>query len=67
MSTTEAQAKTDEDSVVRMREVSVSRYPGREPVTVRTTRVPGEDPSREERMRAGLRRMLLEGRISLLD
>jgi hypothetical protein len=61
------QAKTDEDSVVRMRKVSVSRYPGREPVTVRTTRVPGDDPSHEERIRAGLRRMLLEGRISLLD
>ena len=65
MSQVESPAGTDTDDASLDREVSVSLYPGRHPVTVRTTHVPGEDPSREERMRAGLRRLVQEGRISL--
>jgi hypothetical protein len=64
MSKVETRAEADDDPSLD-REVSVSRYPGRDPVTVRTTRVPGEEPSREERIRAGLRRLAAEGRITL--
>jgi hypothetical protein len=65
MSETETQAEADEGEVSLEREVSVSRYPGRDPVTVRTTVLPGEEPSREVRIRAGLRRLAAEGRITL--
>jgi hypothetical protein len=41
----------------------VVRYRDRDPVTVRTTRVPGDEPSREQRILAGLRRLAHEGRI----
>ena len=66
MAETEAAEETYED-MLRAREVTLSRYPGREPVTVRTSHVPGEVPSREKRIRAGMRRMLQEGRLSLVD
>ena len=65
MSQTETPEETDEDELSLEREVSVSRYRGREPVTVRTTRVPGDDRSREERMRSGLHRLTREGRVTL--
>jgi hypothetical protein len=65
MSEVESPAETDGDDALLEREVSVSRYSDCEAVTVRTTRLPGEKPSREERIRAGLRRMALEGRIEL--
>ncbi len=65
MSEVESRAETDGDGVSLEREVSVSHYPGRDPVTVRTTRVPGEEPSREKRIRAGLRRFAHEGRPAL--
>jgi hypothetical protein len=65
MSDVEARAEADEDEVSLAREVSVSHYPGCEPVTVRTTRLSGEESSRDERIRAGLRRMVQEGRIAL--
>jgi hypothetical protein len=65
MSRIESPAETDEDELWFEREESVSRYPGCDPVTVRTTRVPGEEPTREERIRAGLRRLAHEGRITL--
>jgi hypothetical protein len=65
MSKVDSRAETDGDDVPLEREVSVSRYRDCEAVTVRTTRLPGEEPSREERIRAGLRRMALEGRITL--
>ena len=64
MSDAETPAETHGD-VLRAREVSVSRYPGREPVTVRTTYLSGDEPNREERIRAGLHRLALEGRITL--
>jgi hypothetical protein len=53
------------DDVSRDREVSVFRYPGREPVIVRTVKLQGDEPSREERIRARLHRVALEGRITL--
>jgi hypothetical protein len=56
---------TKEDGASLDRKVTVFRYHGREPVIVRTVKVPGEEPSREERIRAGLRRLASEGRISL--
>jgi len=59
----EERVETDAADATLARKISVSRYPGRHPVTVRTTRVPGEEPSREERMLAGMRRMAQEGRI----
>jgi hypothetical protein len=63
MSKFEMEADENEDSLER--EVSVSHYPGRDPVTVRTTRLNGDEPSRDKRIRAGLRRMLREGRVTL--
>jgi hypothetical protein len=65
MSDVKTRAETDEDDVVNDRARSLSRYPGRVPVTVRTTELEGEEPSREERLRAGLRRLAQEGRIAL--
>jgi hypothetical protein len=65
MSHVESPAEADEGEDSLTREVSLSRYPGRDPVTVRTTRLDGEEPSREERIRAGLRRLAEEGRIEL--
>jgi hypothetical protein len=65
MSEVEMQAEGEENEVSPEREVSVSRYAGRGPVTVRTTRLDGEEPSREERILAGLRRLAQEGRINL--
>jgi hypothetical protein len=65
MSEVESPAETEEDVVALEGEVTVSRCPGRDPVTVVTTRVPGEEPTREERIRAGLRRLAHEGRITL--
>jgi hypothetical protein len=65
MSNSELSGETDEDEGSFEPEVSVSRYPGRDPVTVRTTRVPGEEPGREERIRAGLHRLVQEGKITL--
>jgi hypothetical protein len=60
-----ATAETDDVDLTEGREVSLSTYPGREPVTVRTTHLDGEEPTREERIRAGLRRLAREGRIPL--
>jgi hypothetical protein len=65
MSNAEARAETVPDEVSLERDVRVSRYPGHDPVIVRTTEVPGEEPSSEERMLAGLRRLAYEGRITL--
>jgi hypothetical protein len=63
MSKAKERAETEDEDATLARELSVSRYPGREPVTVRTTQVPGEEPSPEERMLAGVRRLAQEGRI----
>jgi hypothetical protein len=65
MSNVESPAETEEDEASLEREVSVSHYPGRDPVTVRTTRLPGEESTREERIRSGLRRLAQEGKITL--
>jgi hypothetical protein len=65
MSEAEMRAEIEEDEISVAQEVSVSRYPGRDTVMVRTTELPGEEPSREERIRAGLRRLAREGWITL--
>ncbi|HEY7266220.1 MAG TPA: hypothetical protein VH501_00870 [Solirubrobacterales bacterium] len=59
----EVDAQTDDEELLREREVSVVRYRDRDPVTVRTTEVPGEELTREQRILAGLRRLAQEGRI----
>jgi hypothetical protein len=65
MSEVKTRSESDKDDVTDYRERSLYRYPGRVPVTVRTTELDGEEPSREERLRAGLRRLAQEGRIAL--
>ena len=65
MSNVESVAETEEDEGSLEQEVSVSHYPGRDPVTVRTTRLPGEESTREERIRSGLHRLAQEGKITL--
>ena len=60
-----AGAKEDEEPVDR--KVTVFRYHGRDPVIVRTAHLSGGEPSREDRIRAGLRRLALEGRASLMS
>ena len=62
MSKVESPAETSEKEDPLAREVSVSRYPGRDPVTVRTAQLDGEEPDREARILAGLRRLAREGR-----
>jgi hypothetical protein len=65
MSEAEMRAEIEEDEISAVQEVSVSRSPGRDTVRVRTTELPGEEPSREERIRAVLRRLAQEGWITL--
>jgi hypothetical protein len=62
MAEVETQAEAEDDDVALDREVTVSRYADRDPVTVRTTHLDGEEPSREARILAGLRRLAREGR-----
>jgi hypothetical protein len=66
MSKLQSPAEAKEDELPLDRKVTVVRYHGREPVIVRTARLPGEEPSREERVRAGLRRLAADGRIITL-
>jgi hypothetical protein len=67
MSEVEAQAEADDEKLLSGREVSVVRYRDHEPVTVRTTEVPGEELTREQRILAGLRRLAQEGRLPKLS
>jgi hypothetical protein len=64
MSKVESPAESSEDEDSLHREVSVYRYPGCDPVTVRTARLEGEEPSREQRILAGLHRLAREGRLT---
>ena len=64
MSKVESPAESSEDEDSLDREVSVYHYPGRDPVTVRTARLEGEEPSREQRILAGLRFLPREGRLT---
>jgi hypothetical protein len=65
MSRVQSPAEGKEDEPPLDRKVTVFRYHGREPVIVRTVKLTGEEPSREDRIRAGLRRLAQEGRVSL--
>ena len=67
MSKVESPAEDNEPEVSVDREVAVFRYAGRAPVIVRTAHLPGEEPSREERIRAGLKRLATEGRVTLVS
>jgi hypothetical protein len=65
MSKDESGSEADDREILFARRVHVFRPHGREPVTFMTTRLPGEEPTREERVRAGLRRLAYEGRPTL--
>jgi hypothetical protein len=65
MSKLQSPAEAPEDEEPLDRKVSVFRYRDREPVIVRTAQLSGGEPSREDRIRAGLRRLALEGRANL--
>jgi hypothetical protein len=55
----------DADDAVLARKRQIFRYPGADPVTFMTTRLPGAKSTREERIRAGWRRLAHEGRVNL--
>jgi hypothetical protein len=55
----------DTDDALRPRKREIFRYPGADPVTFMTTRLPGTEPTRDERIRAGLRRLAHERRLNL--
>ena len=59
------ESEPDMDDVVHTRKREIFRYPGADPVTFMTTRLPGAESTREERIRAGLRRLAHEGRLNL--
>jgi hypothetical protein len=59
------ESESDTDDAVRTRKREIFRYPGADPVTFMTTRLPGTEPTRDERIRAGLRRLAHEGRVNL--
>jgi hypothetical protein len=65
MSQDEIRRKTDDPALVPSPKVSLFRYPGRDPVAFMTTRLPGQEPTRDQRIRAGLRRLAHEGRLNL--
>jgi hypothetical protein len=58
-------SEPDTDDAVHARKRQIFRYPGADPVTFMTTRLPGTEPTRDERIRAGLRRLAHEGRVKL--
>ena len=55
----------DTSDAVHRRKRQIFRYPGADPVAFMTTRLPGEEPTRDERIRAGWRRLAHEGRVKL--
>ena len=55
----------DTDDAVDTRKRQIFRYPGADPVTFMTTRLPGAKSTRDERIRAGWRRLAHEGRVNL--
>jgi hypothetical protein len=59
------ESEPDTDDAVPARKKQIFRYPGGDPVTFMTTRLPGADSTRDERIRAGWRRLAHEGRVKL--
>ena len=59
------ESEPDMDDAVHTRKREIFRYPGADPVTFMTTRLPGAESTRDERIRAGLRRLAHEGRLNL--
>ena len=55
----------DTDDAVHTRKRQIFRYPGADPVAFMTTRLPGQELTRDERIRAGWRRLAHEGRVKL--
>jgi hypothetical protein len=62
MSQDESQPDTSDAALTRKRQTF--RYRGGDPVTFITTRLPGAESTREERISAGLRRLAREGRVT---
>jgi hypothetical protein len=65
MSKDETRGRTSHHAVVLPpRKAGLFRYPGRDPVAFMTTELPGSAPTRDQRIRAGLRRLAHEGRLN---
>jgi hypothetical protein len=65
MSKDETRGRTSDHAVIPPRKAGLFRYPGRDPVAFMTTELPGSAPTRDQRIRAGLRRLAHEGRLNL--
>ncbi len=59
------ESEPDTDDAVPARKKQIFRYRGGDPVTFMTTRLPGADSTRDDRIRAGWRRLAHEGRVKL--
>jgi hypothetical protein len=59
------ESQPDKDDAVATREKQIFRYRGGDPVTFVTTRLPGAESTRDDRIRAGWRRLAHEGRVKL--
>jgi hypothetical protein len=66
------ESRPDPDDALPARKKQIFRHRGGDPVTFMTTRLPGEESTRDERtrderIRAGLSRLAREGRVSTLS
>jgi hypothetical protein len=59
------ESKPDTDDAVPARKKQTFRHRGGDPVTFITTRLPGAESTRDDRIRAGWRRLAHEGRVKL--
>lgn len=59
------ESKPDTDDAVPLRKKQIFRYRGGDPVIFMTTRLPGAESTRDDRIRAGWRRLAHEGRVKL--
>jgi hypothetical protein len=59
------ESQPDPDDAVPARKKQIFRYRGGDPVTFMTTRLPGAESTRDDRIRAGWRRLAHEGRVKL--
>jgi hypothetical protein len=59
------ESKPDTDDAALTRKKQIFRHRGGDPVTFMTTRLPGAESTRDDRIRAGWRRLAHEGRVKL--
>ena len=59
------ESQPDTDDAVPARKKQIFRHRGGDPVTFMTTRLPGAESTRDDRIRAGWRRLAHEGRVKL--